>query len=71
MGDTLVLKKFQQLAPAEQLMVGEFIDFLLAKNTTQPQEKNPDKRTLGTLKGKIKMAADFNEPLEELKEYMQ
>ena len=28
------------------------------------------KRPLGTMKGTIKMAADFNEPMEDLKDYM-
>lgn len=71
MGDTLILKKYQQLAPTDQMLAGDFIDFLLTKSTTSTPDQKPKKRTLGTLKGQIQMAADFNEPLEELKEYMQ
>ena len=35
------------------------------------EESQPiKKRPLGTMKGTIKMAADFNEPMEDLKDYM-
>ena len=34
------------------------------------QEKLPRSTIRGLLKGKVRMASDFNEPLEEMKEYM-
>ena len=34
-------------------------------------EKLKPKRRLGTAKGKMKIADDFDEPLEDFKEYMQ
>jgi prevent-host-death family protein len=34
-------------------------------------EKSKPKRRLGTAKGKIKIFDDFNEPLEDFKEYTQ
>ncbi|MCP4347374.1 MAG: DUF2281 domain-containing protein [Desulfobacterales bacterium] len=33
--------------------------------------ENSGVRKAGLLKGKIRMAEDFNEPLEEIKEYME
>ena len=36
-----------------------------------PEKPLKKKRTAGLLKGKIRMAEDFNEPLEEMKEYME
>ena len=41
--------------------------------TFLPQEKNIDstsKRVLGGLEGKISVPDDFNDPLEDLKDYM-
>lgn len=35
---------------------------------TQPQ--HPVKRRLGSLKGRIGISEDFNDPLDDLKEYM-
>ena len=34
------------------------------------QTKNSGKRTLGVWKGKYSIPEDFNEPLDDLKEYM-
>jgi len=40
--------------------------------TFLPQTSSPPvaKRRLGSLKGKIGIGADFNEPLDDLKDYM-
>ena len=40
-------------------------------NITEPVKKLPRSTALGLWKGKVRMADDFNEPLEELKEYME
>jgi Protein of unknown function (DUF2281) len=37
---------------------------------TEPEEKKPFKRTPGGLKGKVSLPDDFNEPLDDLKDYM-
>ena len=71
MGETLVLKKYQQLPTTEQVMVVDFIEFLLKKSKKRVVSPKKKKRVLGTLKGQIWMSADFNEPLDDLKEYMQ
>ncbi len=36
-----------------------------------PEKKLKGKRKAGLLKGKIKLASDFNEPLDDMKEYME
>jgi hypothetical protein len=36
----------------------------------KPQEKNVGKRKLGVWEGKYSIPEDFNEPLDDLKEYM-
>ena len=45
----------------------EFIDFLYQKNKNITQKKNPK---AGFLKGKFIIGKDFNEPLNDFKEYM-
>jgi hypothetical protein len=44
------------------------ITFLTEKEF--PVKRTKEKRKLGGLKGKITIPDDFNEPLEDLKEYM-
>ncbi len=36
-----------------------------------PEEKTRKRRKAGLLKGKIRMAEDFNAPLDDMKEYME
>jgi len=45
----------------------DFIDFLLQKSKKIKKSKN---RKAGFLKGKIEMSSDFDEPLDDFKEYM-
>ena len=47
--------------------VQDFIDFLQAKRSQEISEKS---RTFGSLKGKIKMSEDFDDPIEDFKDYM-
>ena len=65
------MKKYQQLPPADQVLAVDFIQLLLKKRgKPEAAGSKRKKRVLGTLKGQIEMSADFNEPLEDLKEYM-
>ena len=41
------------------------------KNDTDEKVKLPRSGLFGILKGKVWMSDDFNEPLEEMKEYME
>ncbi len=45
-----------------------YIDYLLSKQFTKPEKKR--KRKFGCAKGMFVMAPDFDEPLEDFKEYM-
>jgi hypothetical protein len=62
-----LLEKLNQL-PTEKLnLVSDFVEFLMAK------EKNSNgkgHRVFGSWKGMIEMSPDFDEPLEDFKEYM-
>jgi predicted DNA-binding antitoxin AbrB/MazE fold protein len=40
-------------------------------NVNEPVRKIPCAELCGILKGKVWMSDDFNEPLEEMKEYME
>jgi hypothetical protein len=71
MGEVLFLKKYQQLPTSDQVLVGDFIEFLLQKRKTQQPSAPQKKRVLGRLKGQVWTSPDFDEPLEDLKEYMQ
>ena len=48
--------------------VNNFIDFLLSKRKKEIKKKKP---RFGCAKGLIYMAPDFDEPLDDFKEYMQ
>jgi hypothetical protein len=47
--------------------VSDFVEFLKQKTTSRPNLK---KRQLGSAKGLIKMSPDFDEPLEDFKDYI-
>ncbi|MFZ1691867.1 MAG: DUF2281 domain-containing protein [Flavobacteriales bacterium] len=51
----------------EQVM--EFIAFLMERRKRLPEE--PKERKLGLAKGLIEIPPDFDEPLEDLKPYME
>lgn len=60
-----LLEKIKRIPPAYQQEVEDFIDFILEKKM-----HSQGKRKLGLLKGKMKMGADFDEPLDDFKDYM-
>lgn len=47
--------------------VNDFVDFLLSKRNKETIKKQPQ---YGCAKGLIYMSPDFDEPLEDFKEYM-
>ena len=69
MGQIQILEKIKMIPAAYQQEVEDFIDFILEKkgNLKSPQNKG---RKLGLLKGKMKMSPDFDEPLDDFKDYM-
>lgn len=47
--------------------VNDFVDFLLSKRKNELREKQPK---YGCAKGQIYMSPDFDEPLDDFKDYM-
>lgn len=48
----------------------DFIEFLMRKKEELPRPSEPKKRPIGMFKGKIRMADDFDAPLDDFKDYM-
>ena len=69
MGYSQLLEKVKKIPPVYQQEVEDFVDFILSKNLTS-EERKTGHRALGLLKGKLQMADDFDEPLEDFKDYM-
>ena len=67
MENSLLSSILNQLPENLQAEVIDFIDFLLSK-ANQPPKKNFPK--FGSAKGMIIMKDDFDEPLEDFKEYL-
>ncbi len=64
--DTL-LKQFSKLPEEAQREAFDFLEFLVEKKSAK-KRAHPK---AGFLKGVFKMSKDFDEPLEDFKEYMQ
>lgn len=60
--------KLSALPPDVKAEVNDFIDFLISKKQ-QSVKKNQAK--FGSAKGQFVMAADFDEPMDDFKEYME
>ena len=48
----------------------DFIEMLMKRHEENPVESQPKKRPIGMFKGKIRMADDFDAPLDDFKDYM-
>jgi Protein of unknown function (DUF2281) len=59
--------QYSLLPPHLQKEVANFMAFLQSKEPKTPKKKE---RKFGCLKGAMTMAPDFDEPLEDFKEYM-
>jgi hypothetical protein len=63
-------EKLEQLSPELQIQVEKDIDLLLKNKSAETMHEKPRSK-YGDLKGFVKyIADDFDEPLEEFKEYM-
>jgi len=60
----------EQVSNYLQFIVSQYHLNLLISNTKQNTQQTNSKRVLGGLEGKIWMAPDFDEPLDDFKEYM-
>lgn len=69
--ETQILKKIEKLPFNLQKEVSEFVDYLLYKSKKHKEKLPIVKQSgFGVLKGKIEMSDDFDEPLEDFKNYM-
>ncbi|MCJ8163700.1 DUF2281 domain-containing protein [Pontibacter sp. E15-1] len=59
--------KLSSLPPALKAEVSDFIDFLLSKKKKAVKANKPK---FGYTKGQFKMSPDFDEPLDDFKEYV-
>jgi uncharacterized protein DUF2281 len=66
MDSSVVLTQFSMLPDNLKQEVADFIAFLNQKN--KPKVKKP--RKFGAAKGMFIMSSDFDEPLEDFKDYM-
>lgn len=67
MDDAILLKKVSSLPEKLKNEVADFVDFLMNKNNGKNIERKP---VFGSAKGMFTMKPDFDEPLEDFKEYM-
>lgn len=66
-----VVDYIQSLPQVEQKQIFGLIDeFMTQKNQSAKPINTSKKRTAGTLKGKVVFAPDFDEPLDDFKDYM-
>lgn len=70
--ETTILENLEKLPDSLKQEVLHYTEFLVEKHAKQLQQEQPQKkkRKAGLLKGKIWMADDFDEPLEDFKDYM-
>ena len=60
-----------KLMPADyQQEIKDFIDFVWEKKLGQTLEKPNRDKIIGAFRGKVWMSPDFDEPLEDFKDYM-
>jgi hypothetical protein len=67
MSNGLLNKEIESLPIELRKEVVDFVDFLKRKYQAQNVLKE---REFGYAKGRVRMSKDFDEPLEEFKEYM-
>ena len=69
MTEQLVLRQFQQLPDNLKQEVLDFIGYLWSKYNAQKTKKN--RPQFGSAKGKYRMSADLDAPLDIFKDYME
>jgi hypothetical protein len=67
MTDSRLYSQIESLSPELKKEVEDFVAFLKEKSKDKPVVKE---RKPGIAKGFFKMEADFDEPLEDFKDYM-
>lgn len=65
-----IIPKFNQLSENLKLEVLHFIEFLQTRSSENSNLVKVGKRKFGYAKGKYTISPDFDEPLEDFKDYM-
>ena len=68
--DKQLLDEFHALPPDKQAEVIDFLGYLRSKSLRSTHPKGP-RGSYGSLKETFQMAEDFNEPLEDFRDYME
>lgn len=70
--ETAILQNLEKLPESVKQAVLDYTEFLASRYTRESSQitKNSKRGGLGIWKGKIWMSDDFDEPLEDLKDYM-
>ncbi|MEZ4825674.1 MAG: DUF2281 domain-containing protein [Bacteroidia bacterium] len=68
MSDLTLFTKINQLSDDLKIEVMDFLEYLLSKKKQKKSRKTPK---AGFLKGTFIIHDDFNEPLEDFKNYME
>ena len=66
MNSLSLYQKLEALPPHLKKEAADFVEFLF-KKSSRNKNKKP---VFGSAKGKIKLSKDFDEPLDDFKEYM-
>lgn len=67
MDNIILYNKLSELPDNLKSEVSDFIDFLIARSKKKPKKRKPK---FGSGKGMFIMKPDFDEPLNDFKEYM-
>ncbi len=70
MSETVLLEKIKKLPEDSKEELYDFVDQLEKKSKKEQERHGKIERAFGSLKGVFKMSDDFDEPLEDFKEYM-
>lgn len=68
MSDLNLYIKLSMLPDTLKTEISDYVDFLMSKKQKKKKKKQPK---AGFLKGTFKVSPDFDEPLDDFKEYME
>ena len=71
MYSTTMFSQYERLPELYKREANDFIEFLFHKSNHNKTGKSKSRGGLGMSKGKYNMSKDFDEPLEDFKEYME
>ena len=70
MSDLSLYIKISSLPSQLKTEISDYLDFLVSKRLNKRNQSNRQPKA-GCMKGTFKMSADFDEPLDDFKEYME